>query len=794
MNYQQAILDTIKEPSSFVDKNYKYVFVNKAYGNYYNRQPDEIIGRSIADLLGEEHFNTQIKPHFDKCLQGNHVQYNTVTPFNNGMGKRFMEMNYFPHYNGNNEIEGVISFAKDKTDEYTFNQDEQDLQQLNEEYLLVNEELTERNDEYLTQSERLKILNRNYKLVNDYSSDVVAVFDDTFNPLYISPSTKKYSGYDVSEFIKINIFDIVHPDDQQKLLEEIEEYKDKGIKEYTTTYRVKHKNGHYFWNESVSHVIEEEGKTTIIVNSRNINDRIKAEQALGENEVKFRTFVENINDIIYHLTPEGEYIYVSPNWTDLLGYDLDEVIGEKIEKFAHPDDLQLCFDFLNKVVSTGEKQSGVEYRVKHKNGTWQWHSSNGSPIRNEKGEIVSYIGVGRDITERKQTEEDLKIEHDRLGFLMEATDTHFNILDPEYNILDVDPNWQKIYGDFQGLKCHEYFMGRKKPCPGCGVPKALKTKDIVVSEEFLPTENKFFEVHTIPYQNEQGEWLCAEFNINITERKKAENQLKEIERNLLFKNKELIQTNEKLIAAKEKAEESDRLKSAFLANMSHEIRTPMNGILGFAGLLKNKNLSENKQQKFFEIIEKSSERMLNIINDIVDISKIEAGLMKLDSKESNINEQIDYIYTFFKPEVEAKGMKLRVKKTLSAQETTIKTDPEKVYAVLTNLVKNAIKYSKKGTIEIGCNKRKTHFEFYVKDEGIGIPKERQEAIFERFIQADIEDKMAHQGAGLGLSITRAYLKMLGGKIWVESEEGIGSTFYFTLPYLTIHHQSKGRKS
>jgi CheY-like chemotaxis protein len=185
--------------------------------------------------------------------------------------------------------------------------------------------------------------------------------------------------------------------------------------------------------------------------------------------------------------------------------------------------------------------------------------------------------------------------------------------------------------------------------------------------------------------------------------------------------------------------------------------------------------------------------MLNIINDIVDISKIEAGLMKLDINKSNVNEQIEYIYTFFEPEVEAKGMKFTFRNSLTTKEAFINTDREKLYAILTNLVKNAIKYTKMGSIEFGYNidtrnaveaSHALSLQFYVKDTGIGIPQDRQEAIFERFIQADIEDRMARQGAGLGLAITKAYVEMLGGKIWVESEEGIGSTFYFTLPYKT----------
>jgi CheY-like chemotaxis protein/anti-sigma regulatory factor (Ser/Thr protein kinase) len=174
--------------------------------------------------------------------------------------------------------------------------------------------------------------------------------------------------------------------------------------------------------------------------------------------------------------------------------------------------------------------------------------------------------------------------------------------------------------------------------------------------------------------------------------------------------------------------------------------------------------------------------MLNIINDIVDISKIEAGLIKLKMSESNINEQVEFIYTFFKPEVEAKGMKLSFNNPLPAKEATITTDREKLYAILTNLVKNAIKYTEEGEIEVGYSKKGGTLEFYVKDTGIGIPEDRHAAIFERFVQADIEDTKARQGAGLGLAITKSYVEMLGGNIWVESEEGSGSTFYFTLPY------------
>lgn len=239
-----------------------------------------------------------------------------------------------------------------------------------------------------------------------------------------------------------------------------------------------------------------------------------------------------------------------------------------------------------------------------------------------------------------------------------------------------------------------------------------------------------------------------------------------------------------------KAIYSDKLKSAFLANMSHEIRTPMNGILGFSDLLRNPDLTGKMQQQYIEIIEKSGHRMLGIINDIIDISKIEAGLVTLEITDSNINDQLEYIHKFFSPEVEAKGMKLTYRNLHALEQINIKTDREKVFAIFINLVKNAIKYSKRGTIEFGYTVEGDFIKFYVVDTGIGIAKNRQLAIFERFVQADIDNLNAEQGAGLGLSITKSYIELLGGKIWLESEIGVGSKFSFTLPFNSTSKDQK----
>jgi len=250
------------------------------------------------------------------------------------------------------------------------------------------------------------------------------------------------------------------------------------------------------------------------------------------------------------------------------------------------------------------------------------------------------------------------------------------------------------------------------------------------------------------------------------------------------------QAEETLIKAKVKAEESDRLKSAFLTNISHEIRTPMNGIIGFAELLKEPKLTEEEQQSYISIITESGERLLNTINDLMDISKIESGQMKLLISEININEQLECISIFFKPDLERKGLQLVFSNQLSPNDVMIKTDKEKIRAILTNLVRNAIKYSNTGSIELGCKKENNLLEFYVKDKGIGISKDRQKIIFERFVQAEMTNRRTYEGVGLGLSITKAYIEMLGGKIWLESEVGKGSVFYFNIPINIAHKETK----
>lgn len=239
--------------------------------------------------------------------------------------------------------------------------------------------------------------------------------------------------------------------------------------------------------------------------------------------------------------------------------------------------------------------------------------------------------------------------------------------------------------------------------------------------------------------------------------------------------------NLELSLALNKAEESDRLKSAFLANMSHEIRTPMNGIIGFSSLLSDEELSATKRKEYVEIIVNSSNQLLAIINDILDISRIEAGQTELNFEEVSVNSLFDNLALFYGSKAAAKDIEFRVIKPLPDDESIIITDRSKLQQVLDNLLNNAFKFTSEGHITLGYEKKDQKVRFYVEDTGIGISPIDQEKIFERFMQVESTFSRSYGGTGLGLSISKGLVELLGGKIKVSSVPGQGSAFQFVLP-------------
>jgi signal transduction histidine kinase len=291
----------------------------------------------------------------------------------------------------------------------------------------------------------------------------------------------------------------------------------------------------------------------------------------------------------------------------------------------------------------------------------------------------------------------------------------------------------------------------------------LETGKVGVFEEFGYVRGKFsyFDIRKAPIIDENGEMVGIVGSArDVTLQKKTEIEL---------------------IAAKERAEQADRLKSSFLANMSHEVRTPMNSILGFISLMQDGNPSPEEQMEYFSIIKNGGERLTNTINDILELSRIDSGQMQLIVGETNIPELNNILYSMFEPEAKTKMLNLKHVNVESEEVLIVKTDRNKLYSVLSKLIKNAIKYTKQGEIRFGYNYDSGYLSYFVEDTGIGIPVSSHQAIFERFVQVDGSINRNYEGSGLGLSLCKAYVEMMGGSIWLESQVGKGSTFYFRIP-------------
>lgn len=505
---------------------------------------------------------------------------------------------------------------------------------------------------------------------------------------------------------------------------------------------------------------------------KGIAERRIAEAELSASERRFMQVAESAEEWIWEVDARGLYTYSSPVVEKMLGFTPDEIVGRKhfYDLFSSENREETKQNALQVFASKQPFKDFINQNV-HKDGTLVWLTTTGSPIFNNEGELIGYQGVDTDITERRKVEEALKEseyffkESQKVAFIgsyktefskgywesSEVLDQIFGI-DKDYN--KTVPGWIELVHpddrEMMSTYLEEEVLGRRMPFNK--EYRIVRKNDGQVRWVHGLGQAKF---------DDSGNALSLIGTIqDITVRKKIE---------------------EELVLAKEKAEESDRLKSAFLANMSHEIRTPMNGILGFAALLGRQGLNSEEQQSYMKMIEKSSARLFNIINEIIDISKIESGQMKVHFEKTNVNEQIEQTYNLLKPDAERKGIAITYHMGLSPHKAVINTDSSKLYSILTNLLKNAIKYTDQGSVEMGYSRKGKFLEFYVKDSGIGIPEDRHGAIFERFIQADISVLRARQGAGLGLSISKAFVEMLGGDIWVKSTVGKGSVFYFTLP-------------
>jgi len=305
----------------------------------------------------------------------------------------------------------------------------------------------------------------------------------------------------------------------------------------------------------------------------------------------------------------------------------------------------------------------------------------------------------------------------------------------------------------------------------------------LTAETFRESVLKGFEIGAQDYITKPFD--SRELIMRVKTHISIKNQMEQLENlNQSLEEKVLERTSE-LNKAKEKAEESDRLKTAFLVNISHEIRTPLNGILGFFKLLDKTDLDESRKRDYTSMVHASGQRLLTTINDIIELSTIETGELEVTFSEANLVEVMQFHYEFFKPQTEENLLKLTISEQITGPSAIVQTDRSKLDRIITNLLKNAITFTSQGSIDFGNYREKDSIVFYVKDSGIGIPSDRLEAIFERFVQADLSLSRGHEGSGIGLAIAKAYVEALDGKIWVQSEVGLGSTFFFSIPYLPV---------
>ncbi len=314
-----------------------------------------------------------------------------------------------------------------------------------------------------------------------------------------------------------------------------------------------------------------------------------------------------------------------------------------------------------------------------------------------------------------------------------------------------------------------FVSNDSKPIFNLFLTKVFNSKTKENCEVTLVTNNNFTMYVYITGIFTKNKEQCHVTVIDITKRKEVENEL---------------------IKAKEKAEESDKLKSAFLQNMSHEIRTPMNAIIGFSKLLEKPDLSPEKRKTYTNMIINSTNQLLLIVTDTLTISSIETKQEKVNISKVCINNIIADLYGIFKTQAFNQNISIYTRQNLTDEQSEIYTDKTKVTQILTNLIHNALKFTHEGFIEFGYNLINNKLELYVKDSGIGIKEEMQDIIFERFRQADEKINKIYGGTGLGLSISKAFTELLGGEIWVKSKPGKGSTFYFTIPYKPVYKIDK----
>jgi PAS domain S-box-containing protein len=648
----------------------------------------------------------------------------------------------------------------------------------------------------------LRASEEKHRILLDESTDPIFSFSADGTYLYVNSAFAEGVERSVDQILGKKIWDVFPKEEANQRFAALKSVFETGEGKVIEV-RVPRSDNDRYYITTITPIKNQKGEViSVICSSKDITDRKRAEIILKESEEKFRIAFDNAPSGMSIIKADGKYIAVNPMLCRMFGYSEEELLAGKLQDITHPDDIERGNEWIKKMISGDLSEPEFEKRYIHKDGHIVWGLVRAQWIKNPDGTPRLSIAHILDITERIKSQEAIKESEEIFRNFMEYSPVYVFFKDENIRSLKLSKNYEQMLGkpinELLGKTMDDLFPSDMARSMIEDDKNILREGKLVVVDEEL--NGRFYTTIKYPIQIDKKTRYLAGFTIDITEKKKAEEilrrQKEEIEKQnqeyaalneeYLSLNEELRTSNEELAAARDKALESDRLKSAFLANMSHEIRTPMNAIIGFSDLLYNRDLEPEKLQQFTYTIRQRAYDLLTLINDILDISKIEAGQMTLSRESGDLDEILADVYTTFKT-IWCDSGKSKVtflyKNHLTDLENRIITDTGRLRQILSNLINNAFKFTLQGRVYVSCHKTDDGIlQFCVEDTGIGITSDKLTIIFDRFRQADDLYSQNSGGTGLGLSISKGLVELLGGKIWVESEHGKGSSFFFSIPY------------